>query len=108
MSVAVWVDRSAWEKVRSKDKSRLRIDEIELIIDQLTLAAMEAAISGNLEEFNIDDGQTKEKAIFKDVKSITASINDLMKLQELLLSRINGQQVRLVDGNALPNNRYWR
>lgn len=104
--INVYVDKAAWVKVRTKEKSLERIAAIELIIDELMLAAAESALKGDLKEFNIDDGQTKEKVIFENVAGITASINSLMKLQDLLMSRVNGQVIRLVDSNALPNNRY--
>lgn len=78
-----------------------KIAKVGLIIDALLDMSIKAAGTGNFEEYNIDDGQTKIKTVYRNVKEITTSIMAYQLIQDRLIAQLNNQQTgrvkRLVD-----------
>lgn len=78
-----------------------RLLRVEALIDSLIDAATRAALGEEISEYNLDDGQTKIRSVSRSVSEITKSIDDLMRLKNLLKKQINGHITQLKDHQAL-------
>lgn len=85
------------EYVESAESLRDKISRIDTIINSLFNAAVKAAETGNYEEYNLDDGQTKIRARYKDGAAINASIQAFENMRTMYINRLNGREMRLVD-----------
>lgn len=83
-----------------------KINRIDAIIKALEDTALKSATSDDITEYSLDDGQTKIKTVYRGTKGIINSINSLIRLREYYINKLNGRQVRLVDGRSLmlPTN----
>jgi hypothetical protein len=88
-SAALYID-SAQSK---KDK----ITKIDEIISALTTASLNSAVFADLEEYLVDNGQTKIKSVYRNPDQIITSIRRFMQIKQLLVNDLNGRIVRLVD-----------
>lgn len=79
-----------------------KIAKIDLIILNMLTALEKAALTGQFEEYRLDDGQVKIETIYKDPKALTNTVRILEELKQyyanLLHTSQNGRIVRLVDG----------
>ena len=66
-----------------------------------------AAITSNMEEYRLDDGQTKVSVRYKDVAAISASITSLERTKQMYLNRQNGRMSRLIDSRNMPRMRWY-
>lgn len=82
-----------------------KITRIDSIIDALLTAALDAALSENITEYQLDDGQTKIKAIYRGTDAIFKSINVLERTKQIYVNRLNGRTFRLIDSRNLRRGR---
>jgi peptidyl-tRNA hydrolase len=93
--------------IESKTSLRAKIASIDAIILALMTSALKAATKDGIQEYWLDDGQTKIKTIYKGVDQIWASINNFKRLKIEYQEQLSGGRVtRLVDGKNL--SRYGR
>ena len=78
-----------------------KIVKIDAIITALEDTALKSATSDDITEYSLDDGQTKIKTVYKGTDAILNSIQSLIRLRNYYLNKLNGRQVRLVDGKSL-------
>jgi hypothetical protein len=79
-----------------------KIARLDVIILALMTAMEKAALTGQFEEYRIDDGQVKIETIYRDINALSKSL-DFLELQRerylnKLFTRNNGRITRLVDG----------
>lgn len=68
-----------------------RVNRYGQIIEALELRLLNFGTeSAEIEEYSLDDGQVKIKTLYRDVNSITKAIENLMKLRQKLVNRLNG------------------
>ena len=77
-----------------------RIEKITTIIDALYDSMDRAALSGEIEEYLIDDGQSKIKNIYRDIGSIANAIGKLEANRQMYYNRLIGRKVSLRDKNS--------
>lgn len=77
-----------------------KIAKLDLIIAAMYEAAERAAASGEIEEYLIDDGQSKIKNIYRDIGSIANAIVGYEKLRQMYYNRLTGRKVTLRDLNS--------
>lgn len=93
---------SADQYIETCTTIKAKIVAVDAIIAALTVSAASAASKDGLQEYWLDDGQTKIKTIYKGVDQIFSSIWSFQRLKNLYLSQLNGGRiVRLVDGKNL-------
>jgi len=97
---------SEFEYLDSKTDAKSKILAIDAIIDLLFTTAAKAALSEDVTEYWLDDGQTKIKTIRRSVASITASIQELRKLKNVYVQQINGRVVVLRDSKNFTSGNY--
>lgn len=83
-----------------------KILKIDAIIVALEDAALKGAEGQDIDEYWLDDGQTKIKNVFRDPNQIFNAIIRYERLRQMYLNRLNGRGMRLVDFNSnhLDNN----
>ncbi len=89
---------SEFEYIESKTDARSKITAIDAIISSLLTTAAKAALSEDVTEYWLDDGQTKIKTVRRSVASITKSISELRKLKQTYMAQINGRIISLRGG----------
>jgi hypothetical protein len=83
-----------------------KITAIDAIITALITSATKAATKDGIQEYWLDDGQTKIKTIYKGVDQIWASINAFKRLRNEYVEQLSGGRIiRLVDGKNLSYGR---
>lgn len=75
-----------------------KIAGIDAIITALTASALKAAGTGNLQEYSLDDGQTKIRTAYRNTTEITNAIKSFISIKNIYINQLNGRHMRLVDG----------
>lgn len=99
----VWFDKCAIEKAETAATADAKIAAINVLIDTLFSAMLKAATTSNMEEYRLDDGQTKVSVKYKDLQALQAAHNGFLQMREYYLNTKNGRKMRLADGKAFPN-----
>ena len=83
--------------ITSKRTSRERIVAIDAVIDALINTSLDAAGSANMMEYDLDDGQSKIKTMYRSPDEITKAIFAFEKLKEMYINKLNKRTFRMVD-----------
>jgi hypothetical protein len=75
-----------------------RLARIRAIIVALMDTQLQAALSDNISEYSLDDGQTKIRTVNRSSGDIAKTIEDLQRIEQTYLNQLNGRVIRLVDG----------
>ena len=78
-----------------------KIAKIDAIIAALETTALSSAANDNIEEYWLDDGQSKIKTKYKGTDEIFKSIISFEKMRQIYVNRLNGFVVRMVDSRSL-------
>jgi len=95
---------SAGLYIASKTSAREKIAAIDQIIDSLLVTAADAASKDNIEEYQLNDGQTIIRTRYKNGAAIMASIRGFEELKTYYQNQINGNMVRLTDRSNFNKN----
>lgn len=101
--MAVYYDSCAIY-IQSANSLKDKYNKVNAIIDMLYSTALTAAGTDDMLEYNIDDGQTKIRTVYKGTNSILKAIDVLERQKQTILNQLNGRITRSVDGKNL--NRY--
>ena len=74
-----------------------KIEKMDLIITALEDAALKGAEGVDIDEYWLDDGQTKIKNIFRDPNQIFKAIISYERMRQMYLNRLQGRGMRLID-----------
>jgi len=89
---------SAGKYMESCKDARAKITACDAIIDALLNTAMEAALTGNVTEYDLDTGQTKVKCLYRSPQEVMNAIKTMQSIKEHYINNINGRSMHLVDG----------
>ena len=89
---------SAKRYIESCADARAKIIAIDKIIDALLSTAMEAALTGNITEYDLDTGQTKVKCLYRSPQEVMNAITTMEAIKQHYVNNINGRSMHLVDG----------
>lgn len=92
--------------IESADTLQEMIVRIDQIIAALLSAALKAATTGNIDEYSLDDGQTKIRTKYKGADQIYVAIANFRKLRQVYVNGINGRVFRLVDSSNFNGQRF--
>ena len=87
---------------------RDKINRLNAVITALETTALKAAETGNLDEYSLDDGQTKIRTKYRDANAVANSITAFETIRQRYINQLNGRHVRLVDSKNFKNNGYNR
>lgn len=80
------------------DEKIIKVDSIITALEDLMVTA---ATSDNIQEYWLDDGQTKIKTIYRSIEQIERSIAGMDRYRSRLVNKRIGRVVPLVDGKNL-------
>jgi hypothetical protein len=101
----VWFNKSDIEQTENPTTIAAAIAAIDAIILTLLGAMAKAATTANMEEYRLDDGQTKISVRYKDLQALSASHMALIRTKQYYINAKNGRMSRLMDSKNMPN---WR
>lgn len=88
-SAAIYID--------SASTLREKIVKVSAIITALEDTALHAAANAGIQEYWLDDGQTKIRQSYRSSKEVEASITGFETIRQRYINKLNGRMVRLVD-----------
>ena len=74
---------------RSNASVQAKIDEIDLIIDELFTTAMRSVSSGEIAEYELDTGQTRVKKKYNSPSFVRAEIENYEALRQMYVNMLN-------------------
>ncbi len=95
---------SEYAYISSCDSYQEKIDRINAIITALEDTALKAAGKGYIDEYELDDGQTKIRVSYRSPSAIYTAINNYEKLKQMYVNRCIGRVIVLRDANSNLNN----
>jgi hypothetical protein len=98
---------SEFEYITSVATLADRLARVRALILALMDAQLKAALTGNISEYSLDDGQTKIKTVNRSPKELATTITELERQEQTLMRQLNKTgYVRLVDGKNFIGNRW--
>jgi len=89
--------------IESGTSLRDKVTKIDALITALEDIALNSAGNMDIEDYSLDDGQSKISTTYRDIDSIIKAISDFEKLRQMYINRINGRIVRLLPANSITN-----
>tara|TARA_R110001632_G_scaffold89055_5_gene192183 strand:+ start:171 stop:467 length:297 start_codon:yes stop_codon:yes gene_type:complete len=83
--------------ISSKASIKEKIEAIDQVINALEETALRSATKDDINEYWLDDGQTKIKTVYKSTSEVVNSISSLITLKEYYLNKYHGRVFRLKD-----------
>jgi len=74
-----------------------KIAQIDLILESLYNTALVSVGNGDVAEYEIDTGQTKQKVKYTSTTSVTNAIGQYEKIREMLQAKLSSRVIRLMD-----------
>lgn len=88
--------------IRCAQSAKDKIDRIDAIIAALEDAELNLAIeSGDIEEYSLDDGQTRIKTVIRDPSAIEKAILALERRKQRVINGCVGHRYGLQDGKVI-------
>lgn len=81
-----------------------KIAAINAIIDALEIQALDAIATNNITEYQLNDGQTIIKEVYRGSDNIAKAINEYEAIKQRYVNRLNGRVIRGVDSKNFRNN----
>ena len=78
-----------------------RIRRIDQVLLALENAAITSAMGQHIDEYWLDDGQSKIKTIYRSSHDIEKSITAFDKIKQRYLNRLNGRTINLRDSRSI-------
>lgn len=85
-----------------------KIAKLDAIITALETSALTAASKSAIQEYQLDDGQTKIRTMYRNAKEVADSITAFETIRQRYINQLNGRMTRLVDSKNFTNRRYGR
>lgn len=87
----------ASDYIESKTDLLGKIQAIDAIIASLESTALKMAANDNISEYNLNDGQTIIKTVYRGAEAVGKSIDQFERIRQRYLNRLDGRHQRLVD-----------
>ncbi len=85
-----------------KDRDlRSRICNIDKVIDALIVSAANSAGTANFSEYDLDNGQSKVKTVYRSPKDVSDAIMAFEKIKQMFINQLNGRTFRMIDEKNL-------
>lgn len=76
---------------------KAKIAALDLIISSLYDTAMKSVSTGNMVEYEIDTGQTKQRVQYSTLDTVTNAIASYEKLRQMLVNKLSPRSFQLRD-----------
>lgn len=91
--------------IDSRTSTRAKVTAINSIIDKLMVLAATAAENPSgpvmIDEYEINDGQSRIRTRYRSFDDIQKSIMSFEKLRQMYINRLNGRVMRAVDSRNM-------
>lgn len=94
--------------IESCSTIRDKIAAINRVISALQTVALTAAETGQFSEYDLDDGQSKIKTVYRSVEDIGRSIIAFERIKQGYINDLQGSHMRLTDQGNFINRFYGR
>ncbi len=92
--------------IQSKTTLQAKIAAIDAIIQALEDSALLVAGGGDaVSEYQLNDGQTIIKQVYRGTAGIAKAINDFEAIKQRYVNRLNGRIIRSIDSKNFRNFR---
>ena len=82
---------------QSREQIVAKIQRIDQNLDNLYTASENLALNGDVEEVEIDTGQSKQKVKYRDPESLAKTISRYENIRDNLRSRLSSSVTQLMD-----------
>lgn len=89
--------------IQSKQSLQDKIAAIDAIIDALIIQSADAILSENISEYQLNDGQTIIKQVYRGSANISKAILAYESIKQIYVNRLNGRVVRSIDSKNFRN-----
>ena len=83
---------------------KAQITQVDLVISGLISAAIAATSDQDLEEYSLDDGQTKIKIRSRTPAQLSVAVMQWKVIKQMLVNQVNGRAVRLMDSKSVEHD----
>ena len=87
------------EYIECKSKIIGKIATYDLLITKMEEAILTGAVSGHLVQYELDDGQIKCRAQYRNIGTMVEAMTGLQRLRQMYINQFNGRGTRMVGGN---------
>ena len=87
------------EYINCSANTKEKIARIDAIIEKLEDAELNGAANADIEEYSLDDGQTKIRTTYRDLANVEKTIQALYRRKQRLINNCIGYRYNLQDGN---------
>jgi len=91
--------------IRSKKTLAEKIKTIDAMITALESTVLKAVGTANIDEYQLNDGQTIIKTIYRNATDVINSITALEAIRQRYVNQLNGRMIRLVDSKNFTGRR---
>lgn len=91
---------------QSREQVLALIAQIDAIVDALLNQALTSVTGGNIVEYEIDTGQSKNRVRYSDTGQIINAVNEYKTLRVYYENKITPRQVRAIPSKNM-NTRRW-
>jgi hypothetical protein len=97
---------STQQYIMSANTISEKIVAIDKVIEALFLLMLNPEVieKNYISEYSLDDGQTKIRAVYRGIESITKTIDALNKMRIFYQNQRLGRRTRLMSGNNFTGN----
>lgn len=89
-----------WDYYRTGDTIKEKIKKIDEILDAMLESGLEAALKADVEEYQLNDGQTIIKAIHRNPDQLFNAITSLNKIRNMYSQKVDGHVTRVIDSKV--------
>jgi len=82
---------------RSRDQIVTKIAQIDAIIESLLETAMVSVGNGNMIQYELDTGQTKQKVEYTEPKQVTDALKMYEKMRQYYANKLSPRQFKLTN-----------
>ena len=76
-----------------------KIATYDALIEAFEKSILEATVSGQLLQYELDDSQTKLRVQYRNMNDMVSAMNGLIKLRQMYINQHNGRTTVLRGGN---------
>lgn len=85
--------------VECKSKLIGKVATYDLLIESMEKAILEGAVSGHLVQYEMDDGQMKVRAQYRNINDMASALSGLERVRQMYINRISGRSIVLRGGS---------
>jgi len=85
---------------QTREQICAKIVLLDAIIDSLYTTALVSVGTGNMSEYEIDTGQTKQRVRYTTTESVVKAIEGYERLRQMLQNKLQPRSFRLMDSKS--------